>query len=1265
MVDAGSISSSVRIKLAALNSDIAAVQTAFDNLGAELASKADKYSNITGKQYQASLKKIAAEVKNVSEATRAGALTEQESTQRLIALRQKELTILQTRALSEQGSNKATVTAINNTQKSLEQLTEKQRLLTGETQKTASAFSGIAGIVASIGLITFIKDTVKEYSSFQQAMANVASAAGATNLEFEMLTAKAEKMGAETRFSASESADALYYLASAGYTAQQSIDALDGVLMLAGATGSDLAFTSDTLAAAISQFGLQASEAGRVSNIFAAAIAGSQGNMQKLSDSMKYAGPIAGAFGISIEATTAALMALYSKGFGGEQAGTALKSIFIDLADSTSEVNKALKAYGITFDEINPKTNAFADIIDILNKKGVDLTSVFGKNSAAQITALAQTGGEALRRLEASVTGTSKATEMYAQQNDTLAGSYDEMVSAAEEAQIQMGQEFEPALRSLLGALSGLLSGFAKAPSVVKILVVVIAGVVAAMTAAIPILGAFGISMTAALGPIGIAAGAIAVLATGFTMAAKEADEARHPIETYNKTLAAIATNVDAAARKVDDQRTAAEKLAEQAEKNNKTNTLTNEQMEALIRIYPNLINKLDLHKTKLSEINGLIREQNLLNAQKELAPLIAEYKKQEEAVRKTAEALSNYKFAHSQMELEKKKWRGENAAATRSDISEQKIYLDGLKELTTDYEVSRVKLASAFSILSGEAEKMEVVWDKATNSLKLVPIVIEKAGKSGGDAADDLAGSTGTLTEKIARLNKAMADGLIGEQAGLTAIISLRKADIDSMTDKLVNVGKLTAAEEIQYRALQESNAADQTKLDNLKALAKGSAEYTDAVKSLSDQYASGAITADDYYSKIITSGREYLEVLRKSGKEGTEEFKKLEEALRGMADVKLGSTTDDYADKLKALNGIVGNTIEIERERALAAIDAAGGSAEAMEAAKKAANAYFDALEKSDSVEKFKKKIEGISKVVGDVAGYLKDFLGSIDEIVGNIYQKEIDAAEAASEKQIEILEDRLATEQQLRDDALAQEKILQEAYKELGDATLEKKYQDLFSQEEATQKYQALSLTQIDELLAAALAADNDEMTSALTAARARVVADKEANDAIVAAKDEATKKAADLEYRAAMASWTINLAMAIADAARLAIQGYLTVPFIPAGLIAGGTATVLGGASVAAIMSARPSPPALATGGIVLPASGGVPTIQAENGYAEMDLNGGPSGRAFLKQFAQAVAAEMGGGQSVQITLKPQQIILDGKVLAESSAQYFNNGKVALR
>ncbi len=206
--------------------------------------------------------------------------------------------------------------------------------------------------------------SVNVSQQFEQSMANAASVAGATGDDFARMTALAREMGSKTVFSASQAADALYYMASAGYKVDQMADSIQATLNLASATQSDLAFTTDTVISTLNQFQLEANQAERVTNVFAAAIGNSMANMEKLSNSMSYVGPVANSLGYSIEETTGALSVLYNAGYDGSTAGTSLRQSLVALMNPTAAALDVFKELGLIYEEVNPATNDLATIID-------------------------------------------------------------------------------------------------------------------------------------------------------------------------------------------------------------------------------------------------------------------------------------------------------------------------------------------------------------------------------------------------------------------------------------------------------------------------------------------------------------------------------------------------------------------------------------------------------------------------------------------------------------------------------------------------------------------------------------------------------------------------------------------------------------------------------------------------------------------------------------------------------------------------------------
>lgn len=325
-----------------------------------------------------------------------------------------------------------------------------------QIQKVSATFTKAgtkltAGITAP--LVALGATAVKISASFQQSMANAASVSGATGEELQRMTDLAREMGAKTVFSASEAADALYYMASAGYKVDQMADAIEATLNLASATQSDLAFTTDTVVATLNQFGLAADQAGRVSNVFAASCGFSMATMESLANSMGYVGPVAHSLGYSIEETTGALSVLFNAGYDGSTAGTALRQTLVALMNPTSSALKVFDELGVSLEELNPTSNSIADILDTLTEAGMTTAQameVFGARAGPGMLALMSAGGDAVREMTESITGTNAANEMAATQLDTLQGQWAELSSQLEEIALMFGDVLIPIIRQLI-----------------------------------------------------------------------------------------------------------------------------------------------------------------------------------------------------------------------------------------------------------------------------------------------------------------------------------------------------------------------------------------------------------------------------------------------------------------------------------------------------------------------------------------------------------------------------------------------------------------------------------------------------------------------------------------------------------------------------------------------------------------------------------------------------------------------------------------------
>lgn len=202
------------------------------------------------------------------------------------------------------------------------------------------------GIRAAISAVKdFVSETIKVGQEFDSSMSQVAAVSGATGDELDALREKAKQMGAETKFSASEAAEAFNYMAMAGWKTEDMLEGIDGILALAAAGNTDLATTSDIVTDALTAFGEKADQAGRLADVMAAASSNANTNIEMMGETFKYVAPIAGAMGYSMEDVSVAIGLMANSGIKAGQAGTSLRSILTRLASPPQKRQKPWKSW--------------------------------------------------------------------------------------------------------------------------------------------------------------------------------------------------------------------------------------------------------------------------------------------------------------------------------------------------------------------------------------------------------------------------------------------------------------------------------------------------------------------------------------------------------------------------------------------------------------------------------------------------------------------------------------------------------------------------------------------------------------------------------------------------------------------------------------------------------------------------------------------------------------------------------------------------------
>lgn len=312
---------------------------------------------------------------------------------------------------------------------------------------------------AVLGVSIGLKDTIETYKDFEAAMSQVQAISGATESELEKLTNKAKEMGATTKFTAEESAEAFNYMAMAGWKTDDMLNGIEGILSLAAASGEDLATTSDIVTDALTAFNMQASDAGHFSDVLAAAASNANTTVSGMGETFKYAGSMAGTLGYSIEDVALATGLMANAGIKGTMAGTALNSIFTRLSTNTNGAADALKDLGINFYDSSGNARDLSDVLGELRTATANYTDEQKTNLANTVAGMeAQKGLLAI--LNASESDYNKladainnadgvAANMSETMLDNLQGSITLLQSAADGVKISFGERLAPYARSL------------------------------------------------------------------------------------------------------------------------------------------------------------------------------------------------------------------------------------------------------------------------------------------------------------------------------------------------------------------------------------------------------------------------------------------------------------------------------------------------------------------------------------------------------------------------------------------------------------------------------------------------------------------------------------------------------------------------------------------------------------------------------------------------------------------------------------------------
>lgn len=301
---------------------------------------------------------------------------------------------------------------------------------------------------------------VKTAADFDSAMSQVAAVSGATGDDLQALRDKAREMGEKTKFSASEAAQAMNYMAMAGWKSKDMISGIDGIMNLAAASGEDLATTSDIVTDALTAFGLTAADSGHFADILAAASSNANTNVSMMGETFKYCAPIAGALGFSAEDTAEAIGLMANAGIKSSQAGTALRTIMNNLAGDVKISGQAIGDVTIATTNADGSMRSLSDILADCraafgglteSEKAQAAESLVGKNAMSGFLALMNAAPADIEKLSGAIDNCDGTAEkMAATMQDNLMGQLTILKSQLEELAISFGEMLMPAIRSIV-----------------------------------------------------------------------------------------------------------------------------------------------------------------------------------------------------------------------------------------------------------------------------------------------------------------------------------------------------------------------------------------------------------------------------------------------------------------------------------------------------------------------------------------------------------------------------------------------------------------------------------------------------------------------------------------------------------------------------------------------------------------------------------------------------------------------------------------------
>lgn len=759
------------------------------------------------------------------------------------------------------------------------------------SQELADFFNKAAGAAAEFGkkALGGIIDTTKDFDS---AMSQVSALSGATGEEFDTLRNKAREMGATTKYSATESAEALNYMALAGWDTAEMTEGLDGVLNLAAASGMDLAEASDIVTDYLSAFGKDASYAAKMADMMAYAQANSNTTTRQLGEAFGNSAATMNTAGQTMETTTALLEGMANQGNKGAEAGTALSAMMRDL---TQKMKDGKIMIGDTAVQVTDASGNFRNMIDILAdvdaategmgsaQKSAALMTTFTARSVKGVSQLLTEGVGNLQSYETALQGADGAAgDMANTMQDNLEGQLTILKSSVQELAISMGDQLTPYIRKAVEIIQGIIDKFNQLPdgakkaiaitmavgtafAVVAPKVMALVNTFKSLQAASAVLKSFKGAADGASDAVGnltkgggggsvaqwaaLGAAAIATLNAALVEASLASNELYQAAKDDIKALSELRTESEAYADKLEDRRAKEEaeaeqigKLADELVELNGKSKLTTEEQARYQSIVTQLNNLLPDFSGEIDTSTGKLKDQS--KASKEAIDELADNKRALTATEDLTEAQNDLSEAVvRQREADEIATRWAETFGTS---------LEDLKAKTENASVGAGGLAAKLAQISGNA---------SYTALNTIAQAVVDAGQGSTEMAADVAAAT----DEVNRLSGAAAEAtpavdeagnavdILGDEATETATETEAAAvSIEDSYFEILTAAQKDLAGSVSYidEWATEGGASVEDMVNTMKTNAAAYGDYTKNIQTLTSDMRYGT---DRNYTSMV----------------------------------------------------------------------------------------------------------------------------------------------------------------------------------------------------------------------------------------------------------------------------------------------------------------------------------------------------------------------------------------------------------------------------